>query len=229
MNFERLEIGVVMMRQSNIREELSGESGEVVISRKINHLVSPLVMRQNREVVKAVKADLRREISGFGLLVWTYADEHVRAACDGGTYGEVQHGSTVLGRLQDSVSGSGRGSINGLLNPHEDAMAVDALVWAWFDQNGSHRAYLAAHLEKRKAPPDPATLEPQRLVPRLRANGKPYYIYDRSRNVIGVIEDLVGHDEKQIAYARYHHNLFQGLLEVLPGLKLSRWKVVKRD
>jgi hypothetical protein len=173
------------------------------------------------------KADLRHETSAFALLVWTYADEHVRAASDGGDYGHEAKTSTLLGRLIDGVVGSGRGTINGLLEAHEDAMAVDALVWAWFDQNGSHRAYLASYLERRVAPPHPDTLERQRRVPRLRANGKPHVIYDHNRNPVGVLEDVVGYDEKQIAYASYHHRMFVELIGVLPGIHLTRWKVTR--
>ncbi len=174
------------------------------------------------------KADLRAETTAFQLLVWTYADERVRAAGEGGDYGPVAMESTLLGRLIDGVAGVGRGTINGLLEVHDDALAVDGLVWAWFDGNWSHRAYLASYLERRVAPPHPKTLKPLRRVPRLRANGRPYLLYDLNRNVVGVVEDVEGCDEKQLAYAGLQHRLFCGLLGVLSGIKLKKWKVVAR-
>ena len=174
------------------------------------------------------KPDLRQEISAFKLLTWTYADERVRAASDGGELGPQVQSSTLLGRLMDGVEGTGRGTINGFMEIHDDALSVDALVWAWFDQNWSHRAYLASYLERRVAPPHPSTLEPERRTPRLRANGKPYVIYDRNRNAMGVLEDVVGFDAKQIEYATFHYALFVGLLDVLRGVKLKKWKVLGR-
>lgn len=175
------------------------------------------------------KADLRAEISAFGLLVWTYADQRVRAMADGAEWSDGQSRSgTLLGRLIDGIEGTGRGTINGLIEIHEDALAVDALVWAWYEGDFAHRAYLAAHLERRNTPPHPATLEPLRRVPRLRPNGKPHVIYDSNRHSIGVLEDLVGFDEKQIAYADVQYCLFIGLLDVLASQKLVKWKVKGR-
>lgn len=174
------------------------------------------------------KADLRRETTAWSLLVWTYADERVRAASDGGEVGPSTKKSTVLGRLIDGDVGAGAGTINGWLEAHEDALAVDALVWAWYDQNVSHRAYLAAHLERRKPPPHPSTLEPQQRVPRLKPNGKPHVVYDQNRHAIGVLEDVIGYDATQIAHADYHYRLFVALLDVLIPIKLTKWKVISR-
>lgn len=174
------------------------------------------------------KADLRSEITAFRLLVWTYADERVRAANVGGDLAPQAATSTVLGRLIDGDIGSARGTINGLLDPHQDAWEVNGLVLAWFDQNSTQYTYLASYLEKRLPPPHPSTLEPLRRIPRLRANGKPYYRYDASRHVIGMVEDEVGHDANQIAYAGLIYDLFIGLLDVLSTAKLHKWKVVGR-
>lgn len=175
------------------------------------------------------KADMRRETTAFRLLVWTYADERVRAMADGAEYGDgLSYGSTVLGRLIDGVEGSGRGTINGLIEIHEDALMVDSLVWAWYDHRPDYRAYLATHLERRVPPPHPSTLEPQRRVPRLKPNGKPHILYDNNRHAIGVLEDVVGYDAKQMAYADLHYRLFVGLLDVLKSQQLTKWKVTGR-
>jgi hypothetical protein len=174
------------------------------------------------------KADLRQDITAFRLLVWTYADECVRAASDGEADLNGEKTTTVLGRLIDGDEGAGRGSINGLLIPHDDAVVVDGLVWAWLDQDWGKRAYYASYLEKRLAPPHPMSLEPERRVPRLRANGKPYVIYDHNRNRVGVLEDIVGHSAKQIAYADQMYCLFEGLLDVLQTIQLKKWRVKNR-
>jgi hypothetical protein len=177
------------------------------------------------------KADFRSETTAFQLLIWTYADERVRAASeewDGDTFGPFISRSTPLGRLVDGVMGSGRGTINGQLYAHEDALQVDALVAAWCEHRSDEHHYLAWHFEKRMAPPHPSTLEPERKVPRLRPNGKPHMLYDHNRHPIGVVHDLVGHSPKQIAFADRMIRLFDGLLDLLMRENLKKWRVLER-
>lgn len=175
------------------------------------------------------KADLRAEISAFGLLVWTYADERVRAASEewaGETHGPFISRSTPLGRLVDGVVGAGRGTINGMLYAHEDAVAVDAAVLAGCGGRSDCHHYLAWHLERRLAPPHPSTLQPERRVPRLRPNGKPYLLYDHNRNVIGEAYDVEGYSAKQIAFAEQNFQNYQLIRSKLLSQKLVKWRVL---
>ena len=152
------------------------------------------------------KADLRAEISAFGLLVWTYADQRVRAASEQGlndTLGPRVATSTVLGRLGDSVVGNGRGTINGRLEPHGDAWTVDEMVKAWFDHDGVRHAYVAWYLEKRRRVPH------------------------ASEAYLCLLE-WKGHTAKHLAYVAEIYQLFDGLLNVLVGVETSRWRVVNR-
>ncbi len=175
------------------------------------------------------KADLRAEISAFGLLIWTYADERVRAASEewaGETFGPLVSRSTPLGRLVDGVIGSGRGTINGMLYAHEDAVAVDGAVLAACGGRSDQHQYLALHFERRMVPPHPSTLEPERKVPRLRPNGKPHLLYDHNRHVIGVVHDLVGYSAKHIAFAAQAFAIYELILVSLASQNLSKWRVL---
>ncbi|MGF7162269.1 hypothetical protein FHS85_003912 [Rhodoligotrophos appendicifer] len=69
------------------------------------------------------KADLRREIDAWSLLVWAYKDECVRAAAGGTEDWSLRHERSSL-----CMAERRGGLINGWLQVHEDAVAVDA--WA---------------------------------------------------------------------------------------------------
>jgi hypothetical protein len=177
------------------------------------------------------KADLRAETTALGLLLWTYADERVRAASEQGLndmLGPREPSSTVLGRLGDSVEGTGRGVINGRLEPHEDALAVDSLVRAWFDQDGVRHAYMAWYLEKRMGLPRASDLEPLHCVPKLDERGRLEVLYPlsgRHEPYLCLLE-WKGCSAARLAFVQEMHDLFHGLLGVLSGVKLSKWKVV---
>lgn len=178
-------------------------------------------------VLKPIRADLRAEISAWRLLVWAYRDEALRAATNGSDFA-----GAATGYAQVNAERVGpRGSINGLLEAHEDAFAVDAKVSAWFEGvDRNWRDLLAAYCEKAKAPPSAAELSPMRLVPRLRPNGSLWLEYPvRGRNEPYLcLVDYEGHSEQELRRVQDFRDLVDALLDIMPGWTLTKWKVTSR-
>jgi hypothetical protein len=173
------------------------------------------------------KADLRREITAWQLLVWTYADERVRAASGSEAPDHVASNGYSLMRLGET--GVSAGTVRGLLEPHEDALAVDALVWAWFDHDFQRRAALAAACERRKPLPQAAQLKPFRFLPKYKDNGKLWMEYRHGEHgPYCCVLDCEGYTQAQLQRVQDLHDLFVGLLDVMIGMRLSRYKVVTR-
>lgn len=178
------------------------------------------------------KADLRRPISAWAALVWAYAVEAVRAASNvtpSDTYAATGYAASRLG--SDVNVG---GLINGSLQADDDAVEIDRLVWAWFDGDGARRDRLARAAERREPPPADVSLPAFACRPVLKTNGKPEMLYPIS----GKNEPylcLVSYDgvppweaQRIRAEAREFHALVVGLLDVMPGLRLVKWKVEGR-
>lgn len=177
------------------------------------------------------KADLRREITAWRALVWAYADETLRAATDAASApGHLERSAGVV-RYTDQ----GRSNTQGCwLEVHEDAFAIDALVMAWFDHDGLRRDELARYAERRTPPPRQLDLQPLRCGPVYRANGAIKLEYPpRGRQVPYLCyvdyEGLPPHvvELKQRRQAELH-GLFLALLDVMAGLRLSKWKILGR-
>lgn len=176
-----------------------------------------------------MKADLRREITAWRLLVWAYADECVRAATNGREQGPGVAASSAA-VAYTSETGLARGAINGLLNAHEDAWAIDDFVGRlWFAGHAHGRDFVASAAERRKPPVAADRLERLRAIPLLNARGAPHLLYtDSGKRPYLCLLDWQGHSEAEIAAHDALHRLFVALLDVLPGLVLSKWKVVGR-
>src|SRR6185503_15471647 len=114
-----------------------------------------------------LKADLRQPITAWKALVWAYADECVRMATNS-DYRVVNTGYSSVDL--EGVGGTG-GAIGGFLEAHEDALAIDETVRAWFDFDGIYYHRMAIAAEKRKPLPQASELKPLRVVPVRRING----------------------------------------------------------
>ena len=174
------------------------------------------------------KADLRREITAFGLLDWAYRKECVKAA------GE-QEWTDILGYAPSSIAkmatgdiGVGHGTINGRLDVHVDALAVDAFVRK---TAGDHYEMLTLYCEKGKAVPHPDFLPIRKLVPakRLTLDGieKVKMIRDPvSHRMQPLLVWDDGYDDLAIAKWCLVYKAYIDVLVGLLGLKLELWKVL---
>lgn len=173
------------------------------------------------------KADLRQPITAWKALVWAYADECVRVA----TNSDFRLANTGYSSVDLEGAGGRGGAINGFLEAHEDALAIDETVRAWFDFDGMQYHRMAIAAEKRKPLLKASDLKPLRLVPEYRVNGtikmeyrnqgkhaEPHYCW--------VIYE--GHTAEELSKAQQLYDLFVALLDVMPGLKLRKWRVCER-
>lgn len=175
------------------------------------------------------KADLRREITAWGALKWAYADEQVRAAthCNGEP---ALYCSNGLALVRVGETGIGGGTINGLLDAHPDAWAIDNLVANWFDEWPEWRIGVEVYAEKRQLPPSVDRLPRLRIAgPKRNAKGNPIVLYnDRGGRsaylcLLEIEEGCTGADvQRHAAFLE----MFKAMLEVMAGLKLQRWKIV---
>lgn len=174
------------------------------------------------------KADLRRPITAWKALVWAYRDECVRAATNTSEAGRYAETGFAASRYSTGEAGGG-GLINGLLEAHVDAHAIDQLVANWFDEWPLWRQGVAVYAEKAELPPHPDTLPRFRIVgPELNAKGNIRVIYKSyGRKDEGYLCPLVseGFDEREIQRHREFHALFIGLLDIMGGLKLKKWRI----
>ena len=175
-----------------------------------------------------LRADLRRPITAWRALVWTYRDEHVRAATNASQRGRLAETGYAAPRYGgDAAPG---GLINGVLEAHQDAHAIDHLVANWFDEWPLWRQGVAVYAEKPLLPPHPDDLPPFRILgPVLNADGKPkrqYKSYGHKGE--GYLCPLLceGLEAAEIQRHREFHALFHELLRVMQGLVLVKWKII---
>ncbi|MBG1232985.1 hypothetical protein [Aestuariivirga litoralis] len=168
------------------------------------------------------KADLRREITPWGLLVWAYRDECVRAK-SGSQEGSFGHTDFVMARYGEGQAP--RGTINGFLEPHEDALLIDKIMADWFSGIDQGYVHTARHAEKGVMPVHPDKLERARLVPVLKPNGKPRMMYFSGAAICCELE-ATGHTPQDIARHETYWDLLMGLLPVLKARAFTRWRVV---
>jgi len=175
------------------------------------------------------KADLRREISAWKALVWAYADENVRAATHCGSEPAL-YCSNGLSLMRVGETGIGGGTINGLLEAHPDAWAIDNLVANWFDEWPDWRQGVALYAESRRPPPAVEHLPRQRIVgPKLNGKGNPVQLYRdfgaKDHPYLCPLEIDEGYTAAQVEWHRQFLLLFKAMLDVMEGLKLERWRV----
>lgn len=173
------------------------------------------------------KADLRRDITAWRLLVWAYRDECVRAASS-----EVvrQAGSNGLALLRMGETGIGGGTINGLLESHLDALRVDAFVGDWMTPLKGGRDWIAAAAERGRPPVLPERLPRLRAGPEINGKGKVVEFYPLSGRREAYLCPVVweGWSDAEIEAYRQRHVLFLALLPALAGLALEKWRVTER-
>jgi hypothetical protein len=175
-----------------------------------------------------IKPDLRREITAWGLLVWAYRDESVHLASDGGPERFVSNASTVQ---RYGETGLGRGSINALLLPHEDALGVDGFVSAWMNHEALRggREYVAYWAAKGTPPPHPDTLPREHLVPLLKFNGKPEVLYHSvTKRPWLCLLKLDGLSKKEIDRQYVLHRNMLAMCDSMLGKHWGKWKVSQR-
>lgn len=176
--------------------------------------------------------DKRREITAWGALVWAYADENVRAATHCGSE-PAFYCSNGLSVMRVGETGVGRGAINGLLDAHPDAWAIDNLVANWFDDWPEWRNGVAVYAEGRRPPPTVERLPRLRIVgPQLTAKGNPVQLYRdygaKDHPYLCPLEIEEGCTQRDVERHRQFLALFEAMLDVMSGLKLERWKIVGR-
>jgi len=174
-----------------------------------------------------LKADLRQPITAWKALVWAYADECVRVA----TNSDYRLPNTGYSSVDlEGVGGTG-GAINGFLEAHEDALAIDETVRAWFDFNGTYYHRLAIAAEKRKPLPKAGELPPLHVVPEYRPNGAlriEYRSQGKHAEPCYCLVTYDGYTADELAKVQELYDLFVALLDILPGLKLRKWRVGAR-
>jgi hypothetical protein len=178
------------------------------------------------------KADLRREITPWRALVWAYADECVGVA----TNAPDDHHLYVSNGLTQTTYGErvARGSINGALDAHEDAFAIDAFLYRACGGKEGLKPYhkLRDAAERRKPVPASIVVPAIQCVPRLNRKGAPEMVYPLNRNDHPYL-CLVTYEgypaDKAAAMRRAHaafYDLFINVLACLQDVKLVKWKVV---
>lgn len=183
---------------------------------------------------KVLKADLRREISPWGALVWAYADECVGIA----TNIPDDHHLYVSNGMAQAGYGErmARGSINAALDAHEDAFAIDGFLFrACGGAEGLkpyHRIREAA--QSRKPIPAGLDLPPLRCLPRLDAKGRidllmPLNVSHRDRAYACLVTYEGYSDEEAGRIARSHallFDLFTHAMACMVDLVLAKWRIV---
>jgi len=177
----------------------------------------------------------KRETTAWAVLVWTYADEIVRAASSV----EAAHFPTPglamsgLGR-GERVSG---GLINGWYEPHDDARLIHAKLEEWFSHDPRQAFSVMAHAEKRQQLPPVISVSRVRVVPRLDRNGNVLVQRHRAHRKDRVVTeycvvDYEGTDQaiadrREAEWVAFYE-MFLAFLDVMPGFALTRWKVTGR-
>lgn len=177
--------------------------------------------------------DFRRETTAWDALVWAYYDQSVRAATHCGSE-PAHYCSNGLSMMRVGETGIGRGTINGLLEAHPDAWAIDNLVGNWFDEWPEWRNGVAIYAESRRPPPAPEQLPRLRIVgPLMTTKGNPVHLYRdwgaKDHPFLCPLEIEEGCTEAQVQRHIQFLALFEAMLDVMKGLKLDKWKIVARN
>jgi hypothetical protein len=175
---------------------------------------------------EAPKADLRREITPWRALVWAYRDEAVRAASNH-EYA-TDYASTGYTMMQRAETGIGGGTINGVLEAHEDAIHIDAKLQAWCDRDARLYVAIATAGENMRPVPSSDQVPRLRVLPVYRANGQvkmEYRLTGEHRPYLCLVQ-YEGYSEAEVERVRHVHSMFDSFLRIMPGFNLSKWKIV---
>lgn len=172
------------------------------------------------------KADLRRDITAWGMLVWAYRDEKAHMATNADAAGLLGP-RMAMTRLEGGKAG---GLINARLDAHEDAVVLDAMAIEWFGWPGRDR--LVKFAEKGVAPPCAIVVERLRLGPAYDDRGRMVLIYpERGRHeAIACLVDYHG-TEAAKAEARERewvewHGLLMAFHGALARRRFRKWRVM---
>lgn len=175
------------------------------------------------------KPDFRRDISAWGALKWAYADQSVRAATHCGSE-PAFYCSNGLALMRVGETGIGGGAINGLLEAHPDAWAIDNLVANWFDEWPEWRNGVAVYAESRRLPPSVEQLPRFKVDgPKLNAKNNPVVLYSARGGrsaYLCPLEVSEGATQADIDRHAAFLAMFNAMLDIMPGLKLEKWKIV---
>lgn len=183
-------------------------------------------------LARTLKADLRQPITAWKALVWAYADEHVRAAGEEYSYHSQAKETCSTGRLMNMGVVQGGGAINGRLDCHEDALEIDALLRVWLDDiNRAFYPCLAKAVERRQRVPRACELTPLHPVPVRRPNGaikEEYKGHGRHDQASYCLVGWEGYTPEEMSAAQLLYDLFIEFLDIMPGMKLSKWRIAGR-
>lgn len=191
-------------------------------------------MRRSLPSLASHNEEFRRETTAWGVLVWAYADEIVRAASSvgGSNFPTPRLAQSSLGR--ECVS---TGLINGWYEPHRDARLIHAKLQDWFDHDPGQGIAVMSYAERRQLVPPSITVPRVRVVPQLDRNGNVLIQRHRAPGRGRVIAeycllDYEGTDariaeQREAAWVEFYR-MFIAFLDVMPGFPLTRWKITKR-
>ncbi len=174
------------------------------------------------------KADLRREITPWRALVWAYADECVGVA----TNVPDGHHLYVSNGLTQTTYGErmARGSINGALDAHEDAFAIDGWLYRACGGKDGLRPYHAIRAAAERRIPIPERLPAIRCLPRLNNRGEPQLLYPMGRNdrpyLCLVTYEGFRDDQPEAVHHVLVYELFVAAMDCMIDLDLVKWRVV---
>lgn len=178
------------------------------------------------------KADLRREITPWRALCWAYADECVAVATN---VPDDHHLYCQNGMMQTTYGERmARGSINGALDAHEDAFAIDGFLYRACGGREGLKPYhkIRAAAEKRCAIPAEIDVPAIQCVAKLNSKGKPDLLYPLNRNdrPYLCLVTYEGFPADKAELMRNAHSalfeLFTAALACMQDLKLVKWRVV---
>jgi len=180
------------------------------------------------------RADLRRDITAWGALVWAYADEIVLAASSVAGSNFPTPGLAMSGLGRERIAG---GLINGWYEPHADARLIHAKLAEWFSHDSYGLCQVMAHAERRKQLPREIVLPRVKALPRYDRQGNVLIERRRAHRSGRVITEYcvidyegIDHreaDRREKAW-RDMHAMFVAFLDVMPNFEMSKWRVKGR-
>lgn len=190
--------------------------------------------RQTLPSLASHKADLRRDITAWGALVWAYADEIVLAASNVGGSNFASPGLAMSGLGRERISG---GLINGWYEPHDDARVIHAKLSEWFNHDGYGLCQVMAHAERRQRLPREIRLPRVKVLPKFDRQGNVLIERRRAHRTGRVMTEYCvleyegidprEADRREQAW-RDMYQVFVAFLDVMQGFELRKWRVTSR-
>jgi len=175
-----------------------------------------------------------KQVTAWGAVVWTYADEIAYAAstAPAGRWGGIGYVTSGLGRER-----IGAGAINGWYEPAADALLIHAKLTAWFAHDGEGLACVIRHAERRVAVPPVITVPRLRAVPVTDRRGEVLVKRLRAHRLARVQAEYCEVDFEGVPAGladareeawRAFHAMLVAFLDVMPGFGLQRLRVEGR-